>query len=104
MQITRDLDSIGESFVFDEIDGKGQLFSFFNGAITGQLNDYWSRGSLYGLSADEAFFVDTGESVNTPSTIANGQIIASVGVKMSPQAEFVTINITKYSVAANLPA
>jgi hypothetical protein len=104
MQATRDLDLIGESYVFDEIDGKGQLFSFFNGSIAGQLNAYWSRGSLYGLTADEAFFVNTGDSVNTPATIAAGQINASVGLKMSPLAEFVTINITKYSVNANLPA
>jgi hypothetical protein len=104
MQIIRDLDVIGESFVFQEIDGKGQLFAAFNGAIAGQMNAYWGRGSLYGLTADEAFFVNTGTSVNTPTTITAGQIIANVGAKFSPQAEFVIINVTKYLVSSNLPA
>jgi len=104
MQIIRDLDAIGENFVFSEIDGKGQLFAAFNGAIAGQMNAYWGRGSLYGFTADDAFFVTTDSSVNTPTTIAAGQINAAVGAKFSPQAEFVTINVSKYLVSANLPA
>ncbi len=104
MQITRDLDAIGETFIFQEIDGKGHLLAAFAGALSGQLNAYWLRGSLYGLTAGQAFSVNTGPAVNTPATIAAGQLNASVSLKMSPYAEFVTINITKYMPNVPLPA
>ena len=103
MQITRDLDSIAEGYVFQEIDGKGHIFSQLAGAIGGTLQQYWIRGSLYGLTANEAFSVNTGPQVNTPVTIAAGQINAQVALKMSPFGEFVTINVVKYAVNASLP-
>jgi hypothetical protein len=103
MQITRDLDAIGEGFVFREIDGKGHIFSSFGGALSGQLQAYWARNSLYGLTADLSFSVNVGASVNTPTTIAAGQLNAAVAVRMAPFAEFVTINITKYISSAPLP-
>lgn len=103
MQITRDLDALGEAFVFQEIDGKSQIFAAFAGALAGQLNSYYSRGSLYGLTANDAFAVNTGASVNTPTTIAAGQLNAAVKLRLSPSAEFVTINITKYLSSTPLP-
>lgn len=103
MQITRDFDVIGEGFVFSEIDGKGQIFSAFAGALSGVCQNYWVRKSLYGATIGEAFAVNTGPQVNTPTTIAAGQINASVNLRMSPFGELVTINVTKYSVSAPLP-
>ena len=103
MQVMRDLDIIGESFMFNEIDGKGQLFAAFNGAIAGKMNQYYKRGSIYGLTASQAFFVNTGSPINTTTTAAAGQLNAVVGMRMSPYAEFVTINVTKYSVTTSLP-
>lgn len=103
MQVIRDLDRIAEGYVFQEIDGKGHIFSQLAGAIAGQLQQYWIRGSLYGLTASDAFSVNTGSQVNTPVTIAAGQINAQVALKMSPFGEFVTINVVKYAVNATLP-
>jgi len=103
MQMTRDLDAIGEQFVFNEIDGKGQIFAAFNGSLAGQLQSYWLRGSLYGLNPENSFNVVTDGTVNTPTTIAAGQLNASINVRMSPFAEFVTINITKYLANVNIP-
>ena len=104
MQILRDLDVVAEPFVFAEIDGKGQIFSRLGGAISGQCQLYWLRNSLYGNSVNDAFNVNVGPQVNTPTTIAAGQINAQVNLRMSPQAELVSIVVTKYLASATLPS
>ena len=103
MQMVRDFDNVAENFVFAEIDGKGQIFSKLNGSLAGLCQSYWTRKSIYGITADAAFTINTGPLVNTPTTIAAGQINAQVSVKLSPFGEFVTINITKFAVNANIP-
>jgi hypothetical protein len=103
MQVTRDFDFIAESFVFQQIDGKGHIFATLNGALGGQCAAYWTRKSIYGATASDAFTVNTGTLINTPATIAAGQINAEVNLRMSPFGEFVTVNVTKYAVTAALP-
>jgi phage tail sheath protein FI len=104
MQIINDLDAIAEKYVFAEIDGTGKVFSAFAGDISGVLQGYYMRGSLYGANATNAFSVDVGSTVNTPATIAAGQLNANVAVVMSPAAEFVTINVSKYLASSPLAA
>lgn len=103
MQIIRDMDIVAEPFVFAEIDGKGQIFSRLAGAISGQCQLYWLRNSLYGANISDAFSVNCGPQVNTPTTIAAGQLIAQVNLRMSPQAELVSVVVTKYLASATLP-
>ena len=103
MQVVSQFDSIAEGFVFQEIDGKGQLFGKLNGALAAQCQAYWLRGSLYGPTAGSAFVVNTGPTVNTPATVQAGQINAVVSLKMSPFGEFVNISVAKYAVTATLP-
>lgn len=103
MQVVTDLDAIAEGYVFQEIDGKGHIFAKLAGSIAGKLQNYWLRGSLYGATPNDAFGVNTGTQVNTPATIAAGQINAQVNLKMSPFGEFVTINVVKYAPNASLP-
>ena len=103
MQILRDFDNVVEPFVFAEIDGKGQIFARLAGALSGQCQAYWLRNSLYGATPDQAFSINVGPQVNTPTTIAAGQLNAQVNVRMSPQAEQVSITVTKYLVTAPLP-
>jgi hypothetical protein len=103
MQITRDFDIIAESFVFDEIDGRGQIFARLNGAIAGQCQAYWTRKSIYGAFPSDAFQVNTGTTINTPATIAAGQINAQVNLRLAPFGEFVNVQVTKYLASAALP-
>jgi hypothetical protein len=95
MAIAADANDVAEGFVFDTIDGAGHTISAFNGALAGMLQVYYNTGDLYGASATEAFFVDTGSQVNTPQTIANHELHAVCYVKMSEFAEMVQIEVYK---------
>jgi hypothetical protein len=95
MSIAANAQAIAEGFMFDKIDGQGKTISAFNGALSGLLKTYWDNGDLYGVSATDAFFVDTGSQVNTPATIANHELHAVLNVCMSEFAEMVQIEIFK---------
>jgi hypothetical protein len=97
--------AVGEGFVFRQIDGQGHLLSEFNGALVGSVClPMFLAGALYGATPQDAFKVDTGDSVNTPDTIANNELHAVISVKMSPFAEEVDIEIVKYLVTETIPA
>lgn len=95
MQITNDADILGEEFMFPQLDGKGHTIARWAGALTGLLAGYYAVDALYGTTPDEAFSVDTGPTVNTPATIANGELHAVLAVRTSPFAELVSIEIVK---------
>jgi phage tail sheath protein FI len=88
-------DDIMESFVFDQIDGGGKKFAEVEGAITGVCLPFFNRGALFGATAEEAFFVDTGAAVNTPQTISAGEIRCALALRTSPFAEVVRLTLVK---------
>lgn len=102
MAITADLDDAARHFTFKSLDGKGHTLLKFKDALTGVLARYYTQDSLYGEIASEAFVVDVGPSVNTPETMAAGELHALVGVRFSPHAEVVYINVAKYPITQSL--
>lgn len=102
MEIAARADGIGEGFLFDEIDGQGILTGAFGAALTAMLMEYWTVGSLYGVSPTEAFIVDVGPDVNTPVTIGNLELRAVIAIRPSPFAEMITFEIVKTPVTQNL--
>ena len=86
---------VAETYVLRQIDGPGLTMSAFHGDLVGLLLEYFVQGALYGETPDEAFLVDTGPQVNTPTTLAANELHAVLAVKMSPDAELVTIEIVK---------
>jgi hypothetical protein len=101
MEVVAKAEAIGERYMFAQIDGRGIKISQFGAELSGMLVPYYDAGSLFGESAHDAFFVDVGPAVNTVETIANGELHAVVGVRMSPFAEYVVIEIVK--VATDQP-
>jgi hypothetical protein len=95
MEIVAKAEAIGERYVFSQIDGRRVKISQFGAELSSMLVPYYEAGSLYGASADEAFYVDVGSAVNTDETIANGELHAVIGARMSPFAEYVVIEIVK---------
>jgi hypothetical protein len=101
MEIVAKAEAVGERYMFAQIDGRGIKISQFGAELSGMLVPYYDAGSLFGESAHDAFFVDVGPAVNTVETIANGELHAVIGVRMSPFAEYVVIEIVK--VATDQP-
>jgi hypothetical protein len=93
---------MAEAFMFDKIDGQGKKISEFNSVLAGMLLDYYTNGDLYGLTPQEAFSVDTGPAVNTPTTLSNDELHAVLNVKMAPYAEMVQIEIVKRAITETI--
>jgi hypothetical protein len=91
---------IAERYVGVTVDGRGLRLSGFNGALAGMLNTFAQAGALFaqvaedGSEVDPGYVVDTSSNVNSPASLAAGNLNAEIGVRLSPTAEFVTINIT----------
>lgn len=95
MAIVAEAEAIGERYVFRQIDGRRVTISQFAADLTSMLVAYYEQGSLFGTTADDAFYVDVGPQVNTLATIAAGELHAVIACRMSPFAERVYIEIVK---------
>jgi hypothetical protein len=104
MAITAKALSIAEEYILKQIDGQGHLLSQFQGDLIGMLSPYYEQGSLYGTTPEEAFDVNVGLTVNTPTTIANRELHAVISVRMSEDAELVVIEIVKVPIDKALAA
>ena len=103
MELSAELDEIGENYVFAEIDGQnGDTINAFHDELASALLTHYFAGELFGDDADQAFRVDTGPAVNTLPRLANNELHAVVSVKMSPFAEYVEIAIVKRLVTQPL--
>jgi phage tail sheath protein FI len=97
MQIVAQANAVGERYVFSQLDGRWVTINDFGSELAGMLVPFYQSGSLFGATADDAFNVNVGPSVNTPATIANGELHAVLQVRMSPFAELVVIEVVKVS-------
>jgi hypothetical protein len=103
-EIVAEANSVGERFIFRQIDGQGRLIGQFGSALIGEVcMPLFMAGSLFGDTPEEAFKVDTGPSVNTDATIANNELHAVISVRMAPFGEEVDIAIVKYLVTEAIP-
>jgi hypothetical protein len=103
-QLVAELDEVGESYVFAEIDGpNGATINGFHDALAAVMLTHYNQGELYGSTAAEAFSVDTSSRVNTLQTIAALELHAIVTVKMAPFAEYVVIQVVKRPVTVAPP-
>lgn len=100
MAIAAKADNILERFVLRKIDGRRKIFGELEGQLTTMLSPYWEDGSLYGDEPSDAFFVDTGQQVNTVATIQAQEIHAVIELTMSPTGETVILDIVRRAVTA----
>jgi phage tail sheath protein FI len=102
MQIKAEAGVIGDSFLFRQIDGGGLTLGAWRGQLEAMLNRFYLAGSLYADATDPraetAYYVDVGAQVNTPTTLANGELHAVLSVRMSPFAELVQIQVVKVPI------
>jgi hypothetical protein len=86
------------------MDGRGKKIAQFGSELAVMLGGFYDAGALYGETAADAFQVDVGSSVNTPTTIANGELHAVLKVRMSPFAELVVIEIVRVALTEAIAA
>lgn len=91
--ISADALEIADEFLFRQLDQA--TIQEFGGRLTGMLLGYLTIGALQGGSPAEAFRVDVGNQVNTPTTIAAEQLHAALSVRESQFGRVVNIAITK---------
>lgn len=104
MWLTAQCQSIGEQFMFKSIDGRGRLLGKFKGAIEGVLLDLYNADGLYGQTPADAFAVEVGVSVNTDSSIAQGEMHAVAEVRFSMHAKAVIIDLVTVPVTGRIAA
>jgi phage tail sheath protein FI len=62
----------------------------------------WNLGEIYGATAADAFNVDAGPTVNTPTTLADNKLIANIAVRPSPMAELIVIQIVNVPITESV--
>jgi hypothetical protein len=104
MQIVDGTRTIGDGYVFADIDAGGHAATAFGGQLTGDLLlPLYNQGALFGQTPADAFVVNVGPSINTPTTAQARTLLAQISCCMSPTGKFVDIDVTKYPVGIGLP-
>lgn len=85
-----------ENYEFEDVDGHGYVFNDLKGDLTNEAAmPLYKQNALYGTTPEEAFAVETGPDVNTPTTISAGEIRAQIALRVSPTGERLTLEIVK---------
>lgn len=86
-------EELAEGFMFQTIDGRGQLLAAFEASLYGMLLEQWKANAIFGKTATEAAVVNVREPVNTLTTEQEGQLNAEIRVRLSPYVESMSIVI-----------
>jgi hypothetical protein len=103
MAVAAKAGQILESYDFEQIDGHGYVFKQLQGDLSGgACMPFYLENALYGTDPAEAFFVNTGPDVNTPTSISNEEIKAQIGLRVSPTASFLEVEVVKVPTTESL--
>ncbi|GAA2724051.1 phage tail sheath family protein [Cellulomonas aerilata] len=78
------------------------LWARIRRTISAFLVNEWRKGALFGLTADEAFFVKCDAETNPAEGIDAGQVVCQVGVAPVKPAEFVIFQLAQFSGGTSL--
>ncbi len=102
MAIISQSEVAAQPFQFNQVDGQGQILSAFQGTLQGMLLGFYKTGALYGPTANDAFTVNTGSTINTDASLLAGNLLAILAVRMSPFAQLVTITVNAVPITTAL--
>lgn len=96
-----------ERYVFETIDGKGQLLASVAGELVGLLDPMRAAGGLYerfvdGTRVDPGYSVDVGPTVNTEAVLAANTVAAVVALRVSPVGTLIDLTIVKAGLTATV--
>lgn len=98
-----------EQYVFGVIDSAGHLLATIRGTLVGIVLPMAEAGGLFarrdpvdGTVLDPGYSVTTDETINPVASLALNQVLAKVGIRVSPTAAEVILDVTKAAVTAAL--
>jgi hypothetical protein len=97
-----------EPYLFAVIDAKGQLRSQIAGTLEGIVLPMATASGLFpriaadGTQLDPGYKVNVGDDINPVASLAQNQILATLGIRISPTAAMVFLTVTKAAVTAAL--
>jgi phage tail sheath protein FI len=95
--------SIQQSIRWAVFEGNNQaLWGSLKRSITDFLTGLWTEGGLFGDKASDAFQVKIDESINTPATIALGELHIEILVAPVRPAEFIVVRIGMWQGGATV--
>jgi hypothetical protein len=106
--ITLGIEDRMEQYVFETIDGSGNLFGRIRGSVKAFLEPIRIAGGLYeaydvnGQLIDPGYNVIVDGTINPATQLATGLVKAQVGVRVSGVADLIDIVITKSNLSAPL--
>ncbi|QHT57652.1 phage tail sheath family protein [Cellulomonas sp. H30R-01] len=78
------------------------LWARIRRTISAFLVNEWRKGALFGLSPEEAFFVQCDRETNPAEGIDAGQVVCRIGVAPVKPAEFVIFQLSQFSGGTSL--
>lgn len=93
---------VQEDYVFSQIDGQGLDAADYGNDLTAMLTPFYTAGALYGATSQDAFSVDTSPDVNSAASEAQGNLVATIALRRSPEAEQVNLNIVNVAITSTV--
>jgi len=78
------------------------LWARIRRTISAFLTNEWRKGALFGLTPEQAFFVQCDSETNPAEGIDAGQVVCKVGVAPVKPAEFVIFQLSQFSGGTSL--
>lgn len=107
-RVVTEAERVLEPYVFATIDSSGHLLATIRGTLIGVVKPMADLGGLFaryaadGEQLDPGYSVVTDDSVNPVASLALNQVFARVGIRPSPTAATVYLEVTKAAVTAAL--
>ena len=79
-----------------------ELWAKMRRTISSFLVNEWRKGSLFGVTPQEAFYVKCDDETNPAEGIDAGQVVCEIGVAPVKPAEFVIFRLSQFSGGASL--
>jgi hypothetical protein len=97
-----------EPYLFSVIDAQGHLQAQIAGTLEGIVLPMAAANGLFpmiaadGTQLDPGYKVNVGDDINSVASLAQNQILAVLGIRISPTAAMVFLTVTKAAVTAAL--
>jgi hypothetical protein len=89
-------EDVMRGYEYEQIDGHGYIFGDLEGELSARaLMPFYLDNALYGREPKEAFAVNTGPDVNTPTSIENEEIKAQIAFRRSKTGERLILDLVR---------